>query len=53
MNEKSIIKVLGATGKMISELELQVYLIKSDVERLEEENKSLKQQILDMKRCTK
>ena len=50
MNEKSIIKVLEATGKMISELELQVYLVKLDVERLEEENKSLKQQVLDMKR---
>lgn len=52
MNEKSILKVFEATGKMISELEFQVYLVKLDVERLEEENKSLKQQVLDMKRCS-
>jgi len=52
MNEKSILKVFEATGKMITELELQVYLLKDSIERLEEENKSLKQQVVEMKRCS-
>ena len=50
MNEKSILKVMEATGKMITELELKIYLMETDVEDLTKENASLKQQVLDMKR---
>lgn len=50
MNEKSILKVLEATGKMITDLEFKIYLMEMDVENLTKENASLKQQVLDLKR---
>lgn len=50
MNEKSILKVLEATGKMITDLELKIYLMQMDIETFEKENASLKQQVLDLNR---